>query len=144
VELPALRDRRGDIEVLSRHFLTQFARQGHGAKSLSPAALRKLMLQDWPGNVRELYNTLQRAMVMAESTILSVDDLPSNQTCAATAGAEGMRESKARANEDFERAYVEQMLRKHVGNITHAAREAGKDRRAFGRLVKKYNLSKLA
>jgi len=36
------------------------------------------------------------------------------------------------------------MLRKHVGNITHAAREAGKDRRAFGRLVKKYNLSKLA
>jgi DNA-binding NtrC family response regulator len=53
---------------------------------------------------------------------------------------QSFRRAKAHAIESFERVYVESLLRKHDGNVTRAAREAQKDRRAFGRLVKKYKL----
>jgi DNA-binding NtrC family response regulator len=143
VDLPPLRERRGDIEVLARHFIHELTGQSRaGARSLSPAALRKLMLYDWPGNVRELYNTVHRAVLLTEDKVIPAVDLPI-ETHAARASEVGLlRHDKARVAEDFERRCVERLLRKHLGNVTHAAQEAGKDRRAFGRLIKKYNISK--
>jgi DNA-binding NtrC family response regulator len=51
---------------------------------------------------------------------------------------------RAAAVANFERSYVEDLLRKHNGNVTHAAREARQDRRAFGRFIKKYNINRTA
>jgi two-component system response regulator GlrR len=100
------------------------------------------MLYDWPGNVRELYNIVQRAVLLTEDKVIPAVDLPIETPAASASEAGLLRHDKARVVEDFERRCVERLLRKHLGNVTHAAQEAGKDRRAFGRLIKKYNIAK--
>jgi DNA-binding NtrC family response regulator len=138
VHLPPLRDRRGDVAWLAWHFLDELRRRASPMhKYFSVSALRKLSQYSWPGNVRELRNAVQRAAVLAEdSTIFPchlsiVDDAPTGAP-----GNANFRQARAA----FEQAYVENLLQKHHGNITQAAVEAQKERRAFGRLVKKYNL----
>lgn len=136
--LPPLRERSGDIGLLAQYFLAALRKPTDSIrKSFSALALKQLALYDWPGNIRELFNVVQRAAVLSEgSQILpSSLSLPNAPSAAAPVGAT-FRSARA----GFERAYVEELLRKHHGNITHAASEAQKDRRAFGRLVKKYNI----
>ena len=152
LRLPALRDRRGDIPLLARHLLESLSGAASGSssaaappKAFSPSALRMLMHYHWPGNVRELFNLVQRAAVLAPGPQI----LPSHLSIptpasAPTTSPATFRAGRAGAVAAFERLYVEEMLRKHGGNITRAAIEAGKDRRAFGRLVKKYALDPTA
>ena len=143
IQLPPLRDRRGDVEVLARHFTAALCQSsGTGPKILSSGAIRKLESYDWPGNIRELHNLVHRAILHAPGPVIQASDihLPSSIE-GYEAEIEGFRIARLRAIESFESRYVQEMLKKHQGNITHAALEAGKDRRAFGRLVKKYKLS---
>jgi two-component system response regulator GlrR len=141
--LPPLRDRRGDIELLARHFLEKIGDSESAApKLLSPAALRRLSAHDWPGNVRELLNVMQRAIVLSSGPQI----LPCHIVLSTRDGSEAddsvgnFRSGRSKAIASFERQYVQEILRKHHGNITRAAREAGQDRRAFGRLAKKYKM----
>jgi DNA-binding NtrC family response regulator len=77
LEIPPLREREGDVELLARHFVAQ-ARQLAGREvELSPAALDELRAFDWPGNVRELQNVCQRAAVTCEDGVIQPGDLPS-------------------------------------------------------------------
>jgi DNA-binding NtrC family response regulator len=170
VKIPPLRERPGDIALLARHFLESLIprnsrhNDGHSGglnhglnhghshgldnndarKSLSPAALGRLELHHWPGNVRELLNVLQRAAVLASGTRILPQHIELAGEEAALAETDSLdgdfRYARSAAIASFEHKYVEQMLRRHQGNITHAARAAGQDRRAFGRLAKKYNL----
>jgi two-component system, NtrC family, response regulator GlrR len=139
-----LRQRASDIELLAYHVLQEHAASNPVApKSFSPGALRLLCHHDWPGNVRELCNVVQRALITCDgdkvlpchlaflSTWQPAHDPPSGE----------FRAARAAALAAFERRYIEDMLRKHHGNVTHAAREAHQDRRAFGRFVKKYQIS---
>jgi len=145
LHLTPLRDRRGDIALLARHFTDACCLEGGlPRKSLSTAAAHKLLAYGWPGNVRELFNTIQRAVVFAEGSQI----LPSHVTMGPSEPpAEppldgGFREARARALSAFERLYVESVLSKHHGNVTHAALEAQKERRAFGRLIKKHQIDR--
>ena len=138
-----LRERADDIELLVDHFLDRFcAEMGGPRKTLSASALRALRSLQWPGNIRELHNTIRRAVVFSDglkllpSHLLSVPPTPSDLDKA----PRSFREAREQALHSFERQYVEQLLRKHRGNITHAARDANKDRRAFGRLVKRHGI----
>ncbi|MCB1055474.1 MAG: sigma-54-dependent Fis family transcriptional regulator [Acidobacteria bacterium] len=79
IELPALRDRQGDIEPLSSHFLGQLNRRHETTKVLDPAALEKLETWHWPGNVRELKNVLERAYILADS-VIGPSELPAEIT----------------------------------------------------------------
>jgi len=141
LSLPPLRERRGDIEPLARHFLEkQSGQPSEATKSLSQAALRRLEAYDWPGNVRELFNVMQRAVVLAAGPqilpchiVLSTGEAPPRESASLN-----FRSARSQAIAAFERRYVEEILNKHHGNITRAARDAGQDRRAFGRLAKKY------
>jgi DNA-binding NtrC family response regulator len=142
LKLPPLRERRADIELLARHFLKlQPDAARSKPKKLLPAALRKLVLYDWPGNVRELSNVVQCAALLADGPNILPEhvSLPLSELTDEIA-SEDFRHGRARAIEAFEKRYVEDLLRKHNGNVTRAAFEAGKDRRAFGRLKKKYGL----
>ena len=140
VDLPPLVERNSDISVLAHHFV-----QANGSrKSFTPAALRKLQAYNWPGNVRELFNVVQRAMLFAEgqyilpehlSVPVADDSFESNDN--------SFRDARARAIEAFEKQYVEKLLQEHNGSVTRAALAAGKDRRAFGRLKKKYGLERV-
>jgi two-component system response regulator GlrR len=143
--LPPLRERRADIPLLADHFLKHFGgAAGQAGKLLAPAALRKLQSYDWPGNVRELLNVLQRAVVLAAGEPVQAEHIlfltGAQQTPDCPPPAAGFRAARARAIETFERQYVSEMLQKHGGNITQAARDAGHDRRGFGRLARKYDL----
>jgi DNA-binding NtrC family response regulator len=152
VHLPSLRERKDDVALLARHFAAEICgRDGLGHKTLTPAALRKLKTYAWPGNVRELYNAVHRAALCAGGAeILPCHFMLGDERSAPQhADAEGnpsvtsesFRAGKRRAIETFERAYVQELLHTFRGNMTRAAREAGKDRRAFGRLAKKYGLT---
>jgi len=138
IELCPLRERPRDIPLLAQHFLTMYLPPGE-RKFFSPSALRQLSAYAWPGNVRELLNVVQRAIVFAQGSQINCSDLVFGEQTQALA-ARGFRKARDRAIESFERDYVQELLQRHRGNITRAARDAGKERRAFGRLVKKYGL----
>lgn len=142
VHLPPLRERPSDIALLAENSLAECRSRGEGgAKWFSPSALRMLSLYKWPGNVRELLNVVQRAAVECDGdTILPEHiDLP---VPAFSSPPVDFRAARAAAVAAFERQYVEDLLRKHDGNVTHAAREARQDRRAFGRVIKKHNIDR--
>jgi two-component system response regulator GlrR len=141
VELPPLRLRPGDAKLLAEHFLDDCARRFHASrKKLAAPTVSWLEEYQWPGNVRELENMIVRECLMTEEDTLvyppceaqpSAPDLPVTSYAAA----------KAAALADFDRRFLGDLLRRASGNITRAATAAGKDRRALGRLVKKYGLS---
>jgi two-component system response regulator GlrR len=131
--------------LLSRHFVSNIcADAGVPRKVLSEAALLKLERYCWPGNVRELYNILQRAVLCATGQKIPSSGVELEVQSANGGGTEpavelqDFRRAKLRAIQRFESGYVRLMMEKHSGNVTRAAREAAKDRRAFGRLAKKY------
>jgi two-component system response regulator AtoC len=88
---------------------------------------------------------VQRAVVFCEGPVILPTHVSSPDDPGLPAGEdEGFRQAKQRSVEAFERAYIEGLLRKHHGNLTRAAREARKDRRAFARLVGKLRIDRLA
>jgi transcriptional regulator with PAS, ATPase and Fis domain len=138
VALPPLRERREDIPLLVRHFLT--TRQlGRAPMDVDPAALGVLCGYDWPGNVRELANVLERAQILAEGSVITPDDLPENVTAAArptVAAPESPDDLEA-----VERRHVAEVLGRHGGNKVQAAKALGISRRALYRLIHKYGLT---
>ena len=147
-----LRERRDDIPLLARHFLESICAEDKvPRKVLAPSALVELSRQAWPGNVRELHNVVQRAFVYAPGAQVVPAHIASAQRGPAGPpddyGRDGgaclsFRAARAHAIEAFERQYVIEMLKEHKGNITQAARGAGQDRRAFGRLVKRHRIDR--
>ena len=148
VHLPALRERREDIPLLVRHFITKHARPGP-VPTVSVAALDALVRYDWPGNVRELESMLIRAVHLAENAVIEPDhlELPSGAPEPASI-AEGclelrlsLQEAKRRVVEAFEREYLTRLMSQFRGNVTHAAQHAQKERRELGRLLKRHGLN---
>jgi DNA-binding NtrC family response regulator len=75
--LPPLRERKSDIPALVSHFLEKYSESyGKEVKGLAPGTLQALLAHDWPGNIRELENAIERAVVLAQGTELTADDLP--------------------------------------------------------------------
>lgn len=142
LRLPRLRDRRADIPLLARHFLEELRNRGETqARSFTVAALQKLEGHPWPGNVRELYNVVRSAAVLSEREWISPAAFPIGEAGPLPVKG-GFRRARADVLATFERNYVEDLLRRHGGNVTRAAKEAEKERRAFGRLVKKYGIDR--
>ena len=155
--LPPLRDRKEDILLLANHSLKIYAKEydkrnlvlGHTAKA-------KLMSHTWPGNVRELQGVIQRAVALSSGDVLEAADLdlPEREVQDLTGPTmtlmtrEGMsgncsfQDMKAKVIEEFERAYLIELLATHQGNISKAARAAKKERRAFQRLLHKHGLDR--
>jgi DNA-binding NtrC family response regulator len=140
IHLPPLRKRTSDIPALAQSFLDDLCdRRGIARRTLSAAAFRKLEVYDWPGNVRELYNAIQRALFTAAGTEIAAAHIDLFVP-RATEDIESatFRAERRRVIERFECDFVRRLLDKHGGNVTRAAMEAGKERRSFGRLAKKY------
>lgn len=140
--MPPLRERREDMAALASHFLDQANLEvGRRLLGISPAALHRLLHHTWPGNIRELKHVIQRAVVLAQSSILQATDIEiDGQPTAEPPTMLSFREAKARAVESFERYYLEHLLAQNQGNITHAAHAARKNRRAFFELLRRYSI----
>src|SRR5262249_11850784 len=136
LRLPSLRERREDIPLLARYFLAKYAAKfNQPALSFSAESLEMLLHYEWPGNVRELEHLVERAVALAEHEVIEGDDLnlPPGRVTTCTSS---FCEAKAR----FERAYVEELLLAHCGNISKAAQAAHKIRRAFWELIRRHRI----
>jgi two-component system, NtrC family, response regulator GlrR len=139
VSLPPLRERREDIPLLAEHFREKFSRQmNKGIKGLSPSAMQRMMLYDWPGNVRELENTIEYAVAITQQDILT-EDLILQQAKGVVASSQVLQPLKEARNA-YEKNYLIQLLEICKGNISSAAKLAGKYRADFYDLLKKHDL----
>jgi two-component system response regulator GlrR len=136
VYLPPLREKKEDIPPLVEHFLEKYSeKMKKKVKGLSPQALQKLMLHDWPGNVRELENTIEFAMAMTQSNVISEDLILQTHT-----QSSDKLKSLKDARSEFEKEYLLNILKLTQGNISKASDLAGKYRADFYQLLKKYDL----
>jgi transcriptional regulator with PAS, ATPase and Fis domain len=137
IELPPLKERRSDVKDLVEHFLA--TRQVGGVTcKIHPDALDALMRYDWPGNVRELANTLERAQILAEDHLITLDDLP--EVIAARSTTTLADDGDPRHLREVERRHVLQVLQEEKWNKVQAAKALGISRRALYRLIEKYHL----
>ncbi|KPK66166.1 MAG: hypothetical protein AMK73_00740 [Planctomycetes bacterium SM23_32] len=136
--LPPLRERDGDVELLSRHFAQKFARRlGKPCPRLEESALEKLRQYAWPGNVRELENLMQRLVIMDTDGALKVGDLPPYVTGSAGPFARGDR-VLGPTLADVERQVILKTLRESGGNRTRAAERLDISTRTIRNKLKKY------
>ena len=147
IVLPPLRERCGDIALLAEHFLVRCAaRFKSGEKRLTPDSLQRMEGYDWPGNVRELENFIYREYLLSDGGVIDVA-MPGLCRQPATLPRPDLaqlsfKQAKTRAIAEFERQYVAGILSATAGNVTKAASLVGKERRAFGRLLKKHDIDK--
>ena len=137
VHLPALREREGDVRRLIDHFL---ARYGNGRVSAcSPAVWEALLAYDYPGNVRQLQHIIQRAVAVAQGTVLETGDL-SEEVLASRSAPPAGEGTVAAARERAERDMIVATLARHHGEISSAARELQVSRTTMWRLMKKHGI----
>ncbi len=140
IPLPPLRDRPGDIPLLTHHFLRQFSRQYlRPAKWLTPDVLAHFVTYSWPGNIRELQNVIQHAVLLAETDAIHLSDLPESLQGRAPE-ALSFRLVRAQHAEAVERPFLTDLLRKHKGNVSEAAADAGMTRKMIYRLARKLGI----
>lgn len=156
VDLPPLKERSGDIPLLVGHAVRRCADElGKDIKGVTAGAMQLLQSYSFPGNVRELENIIERAVVLAEDSLITPDDLElggaaiSEQVLldytAIPLSVEELKETKRQlreqAVEDVERAFVVNALQRNRGNITRAAEETGMLRPNFQAMMKKLGVS---
>jgi DNA-binding NtrC family response regulator len=134
--LPPLRLRQGDILPLAEHFLALFAAQiGRRALEFSAAAREYLVGHEWRGNVRDLRNRIERAVIMADGDLISVNHLVPVRLELPTAVP-----AYDDAMLSFQREYVLRLLRDSSDNVTEAARRAGLSREGLSRMIGRLGL----
>jgi DNA-binding NtrC family response regulator len=147
VALPPLRARGRDAALLAAHFAERYARKyGAGAQRLEPSALAWVVSQPWPGNIRELENWVHRQVLMCEGPAVAAPlaAAPGSVSSAPVSAGElpCYQEAKAQAIAEFERAFLARALQEAGGNVSLAAERVGKERRAFGKLLKKHGIGR--
>lgn len=145
IDLPKLQERRGDIPLLSYHFLAKYNRiNNKGIRNISPEAMDTLKNHDYTGNVRELENIIERGIIFCQGSELTKKDLCIEETGGfserlttdANVFSLPFKEARETVLKDFYRAYIEALLEKHGGNVTQAAVNAGIQRQYLHRLIK--------
>ncbi|WP_028534854.1 sigma 54-interacting transcriptional regulator [Paludibacterium yongneupense] len=137
LNLPALAARREDIPLLALHFLQQVnARYSKNIGGFAPEALAFLAGARWPGNIRQLSNVVEQCCVLSTGPLLTLA-----QVQKAVASASNDIPVLAEARRQFERDYLERLLRLTGGNVSDAARLADRNRTEFYRLLQKHELT---
>ncbi len=157
INLPSLRNRIEDVPLLLDHFLRESVKT-HGKKTtFSREAIHFLLQYHWPGNVRELQNLVERLVIMAEGTVISLEEMPSYmaasrekdplpppepkpQSMAAIHTIAPRRNRSGKPLEEIERREIEAALLRHGWVRARAARELGLTQRQIGYKIKKYSI----
>jgi len=150
--VPPLRERTGDIEILADYFLRSYRIKYDRPNIAIHAETMSWMLQyDWPGNIRELENYIHREFLLANGDEINTvkqgcegmaKPLSSNTTAEVSYNDFSFTTAKIRVVNEFEKSYLSRLMKAAQGNITLAAKLAGKERRALGKLLKKHGIEK--
>jgi DNA-binding NtrC family response regulator len=139
VKLPPLRERREDVLVLSRHFIRRYAAENSKKVSdITEAAAQVLNSYHWPGNIRELRNVIERAVVLASSDRIGVQELP--ERIVSQQGARSIKSLKDKL-EQYEILIIRETLASHNRNKESTAEELGVDLATLYRKLKKFGIS---
>lgn len=152
ISMPPLREHVQDLPVLVHHFALSFCRKyGREMVTFTEAAIAKLMNHDWAGNVRELESVIQSSLALRRGQVIDAKDvelvemvrpLEDQDELAAPTYDFTVPFAEARRHhiEQFERAYLTELLRRAGGNVAAAARAADYDRKSFWRLLQKLEI----
>ena len=142
INIPALRERKGDIPFLAIHFVKKLSKElSSAAKEISPAGIDRLLEHSWPGNVRELENTIERSLVLAGGATLEASDIrieAPRMSAAATAAQQMPLLPEGETLEHWEQMMIREALHRANGNKSQAARSLGLTRNAL-----RYRLSQM-
>jgi DNA-binding NtrC family response regulator len=134
IEIPPLRERGDDVELLAAHFLKIFEKKYNKSRlKLGVRAIAKLKKHTWPGNVRELQHTIEKAVILCESEVLSADDFIFSSHAK-------IIHDEPESLEEMERRMIESALDKCSGNLSAAAQQLGITRQTLYNKIKKYDI----
>jgi len=134
IEVPPLRERGEDIELLATFFLKFYEKKYRKfSLKLSTQAIHKLMKYSWPGNVRELQHTIEKAVILSDFPVLKPEDFVFRS---GTRSVEG----NLATIEEMEKLMIESALDKHNGNYTAVANQLGITRQTLYNKIKRYDL----
>ncbi len=135
LRIPPLRERNGDVAELIDQFL-------NGDWKVDESARRAMLTYDWPGNVRQLINALDRATILAENNLITLDDLPLEVTSSGKTESPVYHHSPLESDlASLERSHIIAVLNDHDGNKAQAARALGIHRRKLYRLLERYQIN---
>jgi DNA-binding NtrC family response regulator len=151
IEVPPLRDRIGDVELLTSHYLEKFREPGAPVPFLTKAARQALAAHDYPGNVRELENALRRAVTLSTNGLITPDCLPAEIAVHQRDG-EGLPGvvrsqdliSDRPGMDELQRRYLQLVLQETGANRRRAAAVLQLDRRTIQRLIARYKIETVA
>jgi len=137
LELPTLAQRREDIPLLANHFLEVLSQRSRkAARSFSPEAIEALIGAPWPGNVRQLRNVVEQSMALSPTAVI-----PAQLVLRALRNESEQIPTLADARDQFEREYLVRILRMSEGNVSQAARLAGRNRTEFYKLLQRHHVT---
>jgi len=142
ITLPPLRERKEDIPLLARHFVTRFcAEMRKDSKRIDASAIQALFNHDWPGNVRELQNLIERIVALHDGPTIMDNDVINNLTILRSDfDQELFSRPFYEARKAFEKHYIQSVLRRYRGNIKKAAEHAGVHIATLYRHLKEFGL----
>jgi two-component system response regulator AtoC len=143
LRIPPLRERKEDVPLLVEHFMKKFIENlGKGVKGVTPEALKTMLKYPWPGNVRELENMVERGLVLTETDMIDVDNLPPEVYRPRESAAFSQLEeySIKKATKILETELIRKALRKTHGNHTHASRILEISHRTLLYKIKEYGI----
>jgi DNA-binding NtrC family response regulator len=143
---PPLRERKGDVALLTEHFLREFSLATNRATArVIPEVMQLLEQYHWPGNIRELRNVIERAVVLCDNNTVRARDLPDYLRKQARLGKEihaalGYKAAREQWLESQGRSYLTLLLRRHNGNISAMAREAQISRKSVYEMLRRFEI----
>jgi two-component system response regulator AtoC len=151
IHVPPLRERRGDIPLLTMHFLRRGAPGSPSQpQGFAPEAMELLDHYGWPGNVRELKNAVERARALANRESIQPEDLPtevrhlSGEVADRPSPIHSFKAAKQEIVTEFEERSLRELMERTGWNIAQAARASGVHRKTIERKLKRYNLRRHA
>jgi two-component system response regulator GlrR len=136
LELPSLSERREDIPLLAQYFLQELVEKtGRKITGFAPEAMETLLAAAWPGNVRQLYNVVEQAVALSTNPVISALQLSN----ALQENPENIP-SFSEARRNFEQQYLVRLMQITQGNVSHAARIAGRNRTEFYKLLRRHHI----
>ncbi len=135
IEIPPLRERREDIPELADYFLKKYSEKYlKGKMKISRKALEKLVQYNWPGNIREIQHTIEKAVILSDTTILHSADFMFAEI------GDQLSPDRSKTLEDMEKQMIISALKVNSGNISNVAQQLGITRQTLYNKMKKYGL----